>query len=176
MADEQQRRVLLVLDVHQQFRDRRRHRDIECGYRLIGDYHGGIAREGAGNAHALLLPPRELARPTDIEVARQLDDIEQLEHPFTNLLRIALVGEAFDHAPDLRAHAMARIQGVEWILEDHLQCRNPIGRPFAYRLIGDLGVLEANRAPGRRLEAHQYLGESGLAATGFTDDRHCLRA
>ena len=53
----------------------------------------GIAGEGPGDADPLLLPARELARPAVGEVARQLDDVEQLHDPLAHLLRVLLDAE-----------------------------------------------------------------------------------
>ena len=72
---------LVALDVHQELGDRRLHRDVERRDRLVGDHHLRRAGEGAGDADALLLPARELARHAAGEGARQLDEVEQLEHP-----------------------------------------------------------------------------------------------
>ena len=47
----------------------------------------GVAGEGAGDADALLLAARELARPAVVEGARQLDEVEQLEDPLADLRR-----------------------------------------------------------------------------------------
>ena len=53
---------LRALDVDQELGDRRLHRDVERGDRLVGDHHLRGAGEGAGDADALLLAAGELAR------------------------------------------------------------------------------------------------------------------
>ena len=53
----------------------------------------GVAGEGAGDADALLLAAGELARPAVVEGARQLDQVQQLEHPLADALGILLAAE-----------------------------------------------------------------------------------
>jgi len=111
---------VLALNVREQARNGRLDRDVERRNRLVGDDHLGIAGESARDADALLLPAGQLARQALREVARQLDDVEQLVDAILDLLRVALNPElAYDPA-DLRANRVARIERVERILEHHL--------------------------------------------------------
>ena len=80
VADEQHRRLVLALDVHQQLGDRRLHRHVERRDRLVGHHHLGVAGKGPGHADALLLAARQLARHAGLEGARQLHQVEQLQH------------------------------------------------------------------------------------------------
>ena len=59
VADEDQRGVVIALDICEQPRHRRLDRNVEGGDRLVGDHHGRIAGEGAGNADALLSARRK---------------------------------------------------------------------------------------------------------------------
>ena len=70
VADKQQGRLVLALNVGQKLGDGRRHRHIEGGHRLIGDDHGGIAGERTGDADALLLATGKLTWTTDVEIPR----------------------------------------------------------------------------------------------------------
>ena len=56
MADEQERRLVLALDVHQKIRHRGLHRDVEGRDRLVGHHNLGAACKGPRDADALLLP------------------------------------------------------------------------------------------------------------------------
>ena len=77
---EQERRPILALDLHQELGPRRLDRDVKGGDRLVGDHHLGVAGKRPGDADPLLLPARELARAAVIEGARQLDQVQELEH------------------------------------------------------------------------------------------------
>ena len=70
---------------------------------------------------------------------------------------------------------MARVEGVEGILKHHLQGSNAFRTAFAHRDGTDVGAFVAYLAVGRDLQAHQYLGEGGLAAPGLADDGDRLR-
>ena len=147
MADEQHRRAVLALDVHQQFGDGRLHRDVERRDRLVGDHDLGVAGEGAGDADALLLAAGELARHAGGEGARQAHEVEQFEHP-----RLALgVGladaEFLQRANDLRADAMAGVERVERVLEHHLDRGDGRGVALLDGQRVDVDVAERRRVP-----------------------------
>ena len=82
----------------------------------------GVAGEGAGDADALLLPARELARPAVGEGARQLHQVEQLEASRSRTASASLspTPNFSSTRDDLAADAVARVQGVERVLEHHL--------------------------------------------------------
>ena len=104
---------MLALNIHQQLRHGGRYRDVESRHRFVGDDHGGVAGECARDADTLLLPARELARASDVEVARKLDDVQQLQHPLLNLRLVRLDAELLDDPPDLGPDGVAWIEGVE---------------------------------------------------------------
>ena len=101
--------------------DRRLHRHIERRDRLVGHHHAGIAAEGAGDADALLLSARQLARLAEREFARQLHEVEQLVGLLLDLLARLGDAEFLEHAADLRADRMAGIERLERVLEHDLQ-------------------------------------------------------
>ena len=55
MADEQERGLVLALNVHQEICHGGLHRHIQCRDRLVGDHHLGVTGKGAGDADALFL-------------------------------------------------------------------------------------------------------------------------
>ena len=93
--------AMLALDVHQQLGDGGLHRDVERGDRLVGDHDLRRAGEGAGDADALLLAARELARHPFGEGARAFHQVEQLEHLASRSALLAPVAEFLQHADDL---------------------------------------------------------------------------
>ena len=70
---------------------------------------------------------------------------------------------------------MARVERVERVLEDHLQVGDRALVALLDRQVAELEIAEHDVAVGRRLKAHQHLGEGGLAAAGLADDRDRLR-
>src|SRR5215470_8158292 len=71
---------------------------------------------------------------------------------------------------------MARIERIEWVLEDHLQAGYHPSVALLYRHIGKIDFAELNFARGRSFEAHQHFCEGGFAAAGFANNgnRLCL--
>ena len=53
-----------------------------------------------------------------------IDDIEKLHHTISHLLLIGLDPELPNHATDLAAYRMTRIERIAGVLEHHLQLRN----------------------------------------------------
>ena len=162
VADEKQGGLLLALDLHQQLGHRRRHRHVEGRDRLVGDDHGRIAGERAGDTDALLLSSGQLAWPPQVEIPRQLHDVEELHHPIADLRFVGLDAEFLDHAPDLSTDGVTGIQRIERILEHHLQRADLLRRARAHRDLGDVASLVTHCACGRGLEPHQDLGECDL--------------
>ena len=136
----------------------------------------GLPAKARGDADALLLAPRELARPAPGEVARQLNEVKEAQHPLLDLVLFGLDAELPDDAGNLAADGVARVEGVVGVLEDHLHRAELLGRALAHRQIADVLAVETDLAVGAALEAHQHLGEGRFAATGFADDAEGLAA
>ncbi len=117
---------------------------------------------------------RKLARPAPGELARQLHQIEQLHDPFLDLVLVRLHRELADDTGQLGPHRVARIEGVEGVLEDHLHGANHLGRALLHREARHILAVKDDLTLGRRLQAHHDLGEGRLAATRFADDGHRL--
>ncbi len=160
----------LALDVGEELGDRGLDRDVERRDRLVGDDDGGAAGEGAGDADALLLAAGELARPARGEGAGQADEVEELEHPGLALGVGAADAEFLQRANDLAADAHARVEGVEGVLEDHLQRGDGAGLARLDGGAADLGGAEGDRTRGGGLEAEEHLGQRRLSAAALADD------
>ena len=120
MRDEQQRRLLFALDLHQQIGDGRLNRDIQRRNRFVRDHDARISCKGPRNADPLFLPTRELAWHPVGKGAWQLDQIQKLQHP---LFAICLGGsdaKDLQRALDLTPHGHGRVQRVKGVLEHHL--------------------------------------------------------
>src|SRR5205807_2430412 len=107
-----------------------------------GDHHLGVAGDGAGDAYPLFLSARELARPALCELARQLDDVEQLVEALLDLVGIARDAEFLDDPGYLSADRMARVERVERVLEDHLQARDRPVVAALHRQVGEVDIAE----------------------------------
>ena len=112
---------MVPLDVHQQAGDGGLNGNVQRRNRFVGDDHFRIAGERPRDADPLLLAAGQLARPALGEIARQLDDVEQLVDACFDLLRIALHAKFADDPADLSADRVARVERVERILKHHLQ-------------------------------------------------------
>ena len=176
VADEEQRRLVLALDLHQQFRHRRRDRHVEGRYRFVGDHHRRVPGECTRDADALLLAARELAWAPDVEVARQLDDVEELEHTFLDLRLVRFDPELLDDPSDLGSDGVARVEGVERVLEHHLKRADLPRRAIANRDLRDLVAVVADRSVRRGLESHEHFREGRFPAARFADDGDGLPA
>ena len=57
VADEQERGAVLALDLHEQLGDRRLHRDVERGDRLVGDHHARLPANARAMPTRCFWPP-----------------------------------------------------------------------------------------------------------------------
>ena len=175
MADEQQRRAVVPLDVHQQAGDGGLNGDVERRNRLVGDDHFRIAGERPRDADALLLAARQLARTALGEIARQLDDIEQLADPCLDFVRIALHAKFADDPANLSADRVAGVQSVKRVLEDHLQTGN---RALVASLNGQVGQLRSRQAAPSHLTpapAPSAPWRKSTCRNRIADNRHGFR-
>ncbi len=170
VADEKKRRSVLPLDLHQEVGHRRLNGHVECRYRFVRHHDLGAPGEGAGDAHALFLPARQLTRHPVGEGAGKLHEIQKLKHPGAPVRVVFADAEDFQRADDLAPHRHRRVERVERVLEHHLDARHRVCRPVFDRCRLNFVVVKHDLAGGRGLQPHQHLGESGLAATGFADD------
>ena len=174
MADEQQRGPFGALDVHEQVGDGRLYRNIEGRDRLVGHHDRGIAGKCPGYADPLLLSAGKLTWPASREIMRQLDQIEQVEHPRLYFRLVLLDAELADDPRDLEADRVAGVERVERILEDHLQAADGLAAALLHGQMREVEIGHAHRARRRLFEAHQDLGEGRLAAAGLANDGHGL--
>jgi hypothetical protein len=67
VADEQARKAAFTLQLYKKVEYLRLHRDIQRGYRFVGNHEFGLAGESPRNAYALALPPGKLVRKPGME-------------------------------------------------------------------------------------------------------------
>jgi hypothetical protein len=81
VRDEQHRQAEPVLKIEQQVDDLGLNRDVERGYRFVGDHQRRIERQRSSNTDALTLAAAEGVRKPRARRGRQADEVEQLAHP-----------------------------------------------------------------------------------------------
>jgi hypothetical protein len=79
VTDEQHRRLVLALDVHQQLGHGRLHRHVERRHRLVGHHDLGLPAKARATPMRCFWPP-ESWRGMLGESARQLHEVEQFQH------------------------------------------------------------------------------------------------
>ena len=77
MADEEKRRLVLTLDLHQEVGHGSLHRYVQRRDRLIRHHDPRVPGKGAGDPDALFLPARQLARHPVGKGTGQLHQIKQ---------------------------------------------------------------------------------------------------
>lgn len=114
VGDEQDGQAELLVEVAQQLENGAGGLGVERGGRLVREQHLGVARQGAGYAHALLLTAGELAG-VGLRLVGEADQVEEL----LGLAGALLAGEAEDLQRQLHVvQDGAGVQQVE-VLEDH---------------------------------------------------------
>ena len=175
VADEQQREAELALQVLQQIDDLRLDGDVERRDRLVADDQFGFGGERPGDADALALAAGEFVRPAAQRVARQAHGVHQRRH-----LRVEFGGrfgeaEIADRLGQDVAHAHARIEAGERILEHHLHAAAHAAQP-AGRKIVDALAIQHHLAGGDVEQPQDGPADRRLAAAGFADQRQRLAA
>jgi hypothetical protein len=137
VGDHDHRKAQLGIDLAQQRQDGMRGLGVQRRGGLVGEQHLGAAREGAGNAHALLLATTDL-RGISVGQGREPNQFQQRPHPLADLA--ARAASQLQRQRNVVVHR-ARAQQVE-VLEDHAD---------AAARLAQLGRREF----GKRLPVHQ---------------------
>ena len=174
VGDEEDAGVDAVAKVADELEDLGLHGHVERRGRLVGDEHGGIARQRLGDHRPLPLTTGELVR-VGVHAAlrrRDLDEVEQLDHPLARQLRRHRLVAA-EHLGDLEADRVDGVERGHRLLEDH---RHDAAAHRAQRPgveADDLEVAEADRSAHRgvlRQQAHHGQGDRRLARSRLADD------
>ncbi|CUJ82633.1 Uncharacterised protein [Achromobacter sp. 2789STDY5608615] len=160
VADEHIRQPELLLQIAHQVQDLRLHRHVQRRGRLVAHQELGLRRQRPRDRNALALAARELVRIARRVVRRQAHQRQQILNPAPRLGRRGAQAQRDDGLGHDRAHPPARIQAGVRVLEDHLRMQRAARAAAAI----------AQRAAGRRHQAHQQLGQRRLAAAGLADD------
>ena len=98
-------------------------RHVERRGGLVEHEQPRLERNGARDAHALLLPARELMREAAEQLPRQADEIGEGVDPLGERGAAAQLAEPPQGIGDRVKRGEARVQAVGRILEDHLDPR-----------------------------------------------------
>jgi hypothetical protein len=171
VADEDEREAELAAEVGKEVEDLGADRHVETRHRLVRDEQLRPDRECAGDADALPLAPRQLARQACGEAWAETDALHQ---PVALARHLGGWDDAVhpDRLLERGADTHTRIERGIRVLEDHLQARAGVRR-LLVRAVHVLPTDEHRAAVGLE-EAHHDPGKGRLAAAGFADDAECL--
>ena len=179
VGDIKDRRAVFLLQLRDEVEDVGLGRHVEPGRRLVHDQKLGVAGEGHGDQHPLLLPAGKLVRVAvgDAGGVRQVDAGEQVQDAVARLGAAELHMLAHDLA-DLVADPEGRVERGLRILIDHGDPRSldAAQRPRIERQ--DVDVLEVDRpfrdATGGVEPAHRREGDGAFPRAAFAHDRQGL--
>ncbi|BBK40999.1 hypothetical protein STVA_10190 [Allostella vacuolata] len=119
VADEEVGEAVPGAQLGQEVQDLRLDRHVERRGRLVQHQQLGSERQGAGDAHPLLLPARQLVRVAVQEIARQADIGQQRRDP---LAQRPTAGDAMhlQGLGDGGLHRQPRVEGGRRVLVDQL--------------------------------------------------------
>ena len=120
VGDEEVRDLALRLQLDEEVEDRRLHRHVERGGRLVADDELRLARERPGDRHPLLEAARELDGLLRQRALGQPHALRQLEHPALGDVP-AEAGELLQRAEEDPAHRVAAVERRVRVLEDDLE-------------------------------------------------------
>ncbi len=171
VADEQVGQVVLGLQVAQQFHHLALHGTVEGRGRLVQQNQPGLEHQGAGNSDALALAAGKFVGVAIAGFRVQAHFLQRGDNRRFLLGGSAHLVDTQAFADDL-AHAHARAQAAERVLEHHLHF--PAQR--AHLLLAELVHLmafEANATLARN-QPQNCQAQGGFARAAFTDDAQRL--
>jgi hypothetical protein len=174
VADEQDRRVDALPEVPHEVEDRRLHRDVEAGGRLVHDEEGGLRDQRHRDDDPLLLAARELVRVAP-EHRLRVWNLHLGEHPEGAAARLGLTDPVVGHRHlhELPAHGHDGVQARGRILVDHRDAAAPdtgqLGVPEGCQVLALEEDPPAQHAPGRAEIPHDRERHRRLSAAGLPD-------
>ena len=176
VADHDDRRAELGMELAHEVEDLGLDGDVEGGGRLVGDEKLGTAGERHGDHHALAHPARELVGIVVVALFRGRD-AHAAHHLYRALPRLAAADPlvALDRLGDLLADGEGGVQGGHRLLEDH---RDVVAAQLAHlggrepsEILAFEDHLPARNAPGRyRHKPHDGECRHTLAAAGLAHE------
>ncbi len=161
----------LAVQILEEGHDRLAVARVEVARRLVGEQDAGLADQGAGDRHPLLLAPRELARKM-ARAVRHADLLQRLAHRLRPLRRLhAAVGE---RQLDVLVHREVADQ-VE-ALEDEADLAIADAGPLGEVEVLDRVIVEHVGALAGRIEQPEDRQQRRLAAPRRAGDGNVLAA
>ena len=173
VGDEDERQVVVGLEVSEQVQDLGLDAHVEGTDRLVTDQQAGAQHEAAGDGDPLALATGELVRAPPPGLDRiHPDGLQHLVH-HPDLFDLGVRPPDLQWLGDDVADLAPRIQRADRVLEDHLQvgagpAHVPRGQP------GQVGAVEDHRPRGDRQELEERLAGGRLAASRLTDQSEGL--
>ncbi len=157
-----------MLEVGEQVDDLSADRDIECGDGLVADDEFGLESEGSGYSDALSLASGELVGVSGDAVWAESDFLEDLLDPG---FLVSPGGEAVDFhgVSDDVEDGHSGVEGADGVLENDLHLSTESAQGFGGEVEQGLPP-EVHLAGGGAIEGDDGPSDSGLSATGLTDE------
>src|SRR5271155_626964 len=172
MADEQEGKAEIGLQLHQEIQDLRLHGDVERRDGFVGDDQLRIRGDRPGDSHSLALASREFVGIAPKKAPRQLHAVEEFCDPVVELPARSQA-EVHEWFRDLVAQAPIGVERGEGILEYHLHLAAR-GAQFGSAELANFPPVEPDLARVGLDEPQNRTPACGLAATGLADERQRL--
>ena len=143
--------------------------DVERRGDLVADQEVGPGGQRAGDGDPLALAARELDREAVPKAGGQLHAVEQLPH-FAVGVGARQLAQHPQRPRDGRAHAVARVERLERVLEHDLDAAAHVERPLPGRA-RDGDAIERDLPGGRLVQPGDAAPDRRLAAAGLADQR-----
>lgn len=143
--------------------------DIEGADRFVADEDLRLDGEGAGEEDALALAAAQFGREAVDGLAGEVDLVEELEDALSPLEAGEagkVNGEGF---AEQLFHGEAWIEGVPWILKDHLDALAD-GEELARGQAGDVGAFEEDAAGEWAKQADEGFSEAAFTGAALADE------
>ncbi len=163
--------ALLSVEAVEQLHDLDAHLGIQVAGRLVGEEDLRVARDGAGDGHALALAAGELRR----EVARAVREAHLLQHGLGPLPALRGGDLAVEQG---QLHVVQHVQGTDQVeaLEDEAQPPVPEGGQLLVAHARRVHPVDLDRAGGGQVQQAHEVQQGGLPATGGAHDAEELAA
>src|SRR2546426_2931663 len=167
VGDEQIAHREPALDLLEQADDVRADRDVQRRDGLIEHDEPRVGGERARNGQPLSLPAAELVRKEPRDIGPEADQLEELGHARSNVLRGEML-VSFDGLGDDISHAHPGTERAIRVLEDHLHLAPVVSERRAGQL-REVAPLELDGAGRRRFGGEHEFRGGRLAAPGLSD-------
>ncbi len=162
MGDEEEGQIEFPLQFLEKVDDLCLNREVECGYRLVGDEQARLHSQCAGDADPLTLAAREFMGIAEVMLFSKANLFHEAYHAASQLLpgSSAMDDEGFT---DNVSNALTRVQGRKGVLENQLGGTAECGS-LSFLQFGEVFPLEQDLSCSGRGKAEEEPGYGRFAA------------